>query len=272
MLRKKKAPLSEILRWERVSGYPHASYFSNFGNRLEIIRHSVHAGNILKGRRIVFFSDLHWKGYDGLMDSLRTLISHENPDWLVFGGDLVTYSCFHDDAMRFMESLHANYAKIAVLGNWDRKRWKWQNVKMWSDDYAAAGFNLLLNNEFLSNGIRFYGAEEPRKGLNFLGFTNGTSVFNCLVSHVFDSILDREPDEILNSFKLILTGHTHAGQLRIPFFGALKTSSKYWKLFEYGLYHHKKRGCDLVVSSGVGTSWLPVRFLCRPEIVSIDFK
>jgi predicted MPP superfamily phosphohydrolase len=69
---------------------------------------------------------------------------------------------------------------------------------------------------------------------------------------------------------LILSGHTHGGQWRVPGFGAILTSSRYWKRFEAGLYH--EGDSHMYVSRGLGMEGFGApraRFFCPPEIVSI---
>jgi uncharacterized protein len=63
---------------------------------------------------------------------------------------------------------------------------------------------------------------------------------------------------------LIVSGHTHGGQVRLPWVGALKNSAEHEALYEAGL--RRRPWTQVYVSRGVGTVHLPVRFLCRPEV------
>jgi uncharacterized protein len=67
-----------------------------------------------------------------------------------------------------------------------------------------------------------------------------------------------------------LAGHTHGGQVRMPFYGALLTMSRFDKKYEMGL--HTVSGTSLFVSRGIGFEpRMPrIRFFCRPEIAVID--
>ena len=72
---------------------------------------------------------------------------------------------------------------------------------------------------------------------------------------------------------LLLAGHTHGGQLCLPFYGAIVTSSSYGKRYESGLA--RKENTTMYISRGLGFEGgrMPrARFLCRPEIVSVDLK
>ena len=64
----------------------------------------------------------------------------------------------------------------------------------------------------------------------------------------------------------IFSGHTHGGQVRVPFFGAVIVPSKYGKKYESGLIENK-----MYVTKGLGTSIFHLRFNCLPEIVTVDF-
>jgi predicted MPP superfamily phosphohydrolase len=68
---------------------------------------------------------------------------------------------------------------------------------------------------------------------------------------------------------LILTGHTHGGQIRLPFYGPIETMTSMGKEYAAGLHQFGKS--MLYVSRGVGTSLLPIRFLCPAEITVFDF-
>jgi predicted MPP superfamily phosphohydrolase len=78
------------------------------------------------------------------------------------------------------------------------------------------------------------------------------------------TVLDRFTDD---GFDLLLAGHTHGGQLRLPFVGALVTNCGIERSRASGLHHHPVAGdAWLHVSAGLGTSpYTPVRFWCRPE-------
>ena len=79
------------------------------------------------------------------------------------------------------------------------------------------------------------------------------------------------PDAVETGVDLYLAGHTHGGQLRLPLFGALVTSSDFWKRYEAGRYREGQT--TLYVSRGLGMEGLGApraRFLAPPEIVVWD--
>ena len=85
-------------------------------------------------------------------------------------------------------------------------------------------------------------------------------------------MLAHSPDEfpkMPSDVNLTLSGHTHGGQIRLPFVGALFTASRYQNKYAQGYIEEK--GEKLIVTRGLGESILPVRFNCKPEIVVIEF-
>ena len=93
----------------------------------------------------------------------------------------------------------------------------------------------------------------------------------------FTILLYHSPDLIYEAagyqIDLVLGGHTHGGQVRLPFYGAVITASAYGRQFASGL--HQMDGTTMYISRGVGLeggSVPRVRFLCRPEIVKIELS
>ncbi|HET7375593.1 MAG TPA: hypothetical protein VFK30_02730, partial [Anaerolineae bacterium] len=93
--------------------------------------------------------------------------------------------------------------------------------------------------------------------------------FNLLLYHSPDLM----PEAIQASIDLYLCGHTHGGQVRLPFFGAIMTGSIYGKRYEMGRY--QANHTTLYVSRGVGLEGKGaprMRFLCPPEIELIELR
>jgi predicted MPP superfamily phosphohydrolase len=85
-----------------------------------------------------------------------------------------------------------------------------------------------------------------------------------LLAHSPDIVVDRD----VSRFVLVLAGHTHGGQIRLPVLGPLRTQTRTGAFVE-GLYRLQHGGW-LHVSGGVGTSELPVRLLVPPSITVIE--
>lgn len=221
-----------------------------------------------RGTKLVHFSDLHLGHYSGLEDVQRVVdcIRQEKPDLICFTGDLVDESTrLVSGAVRILRQLEAPLGKFAVLGNHDYRAGEQQVVReAWSD----AGFAVLDNRHVRleKQGSRLYmagvddvllGVPDVRRAV--AGIPAGETVI----------LLAHEPDfadeAAAYPVRLQLSGHSHGGQVRIPWLGAILTP-KLSQKYVQGLYQIKESGMQVYTTRGIGTTILPVRFCCRPEI------
>jgi len=73
-----------------------------------------------------------------------------------------------------------------------------------------------------------------------------------------------------SDLKLVLNGHTHGGQAWFPILGSPVVPSNYGQRYAFG--HLKENGVDMFVTTGIGTSILPFRFLVPPEIAVLTIR
>lgn len=229
------------------------------------------------GSTLLYFSDLHWNdAARAKLAAFPEIAKALSPDWIVFGGDLATYACHLREAFEWLKEAFADFPgvpKIAVPGNWDRRRKKWLPAAFWRERYAEAGFRFLVNERLEAGNVLFHGIDEFRGGNPAIDPDAADSGrLNCWLSHSVDALADTLTGDPPKGANIALCGHSHGGQVRIPFFGALTTSSKYWKTFEYGMYELKTADFKMIVSSGLGESRFPLRIFCPPEIVSVVFE
>ena len=268
--------------WHRRS-FPDAGFLSS-GLRLR--RLELAAKGTAAPCRILFFSDLHarhdllrnrcsasplkqWSGLERIGEALQRSVEELSPDVLIFGGDLVSRTVLYPQAFELLASLHAPL-KIAVIGNWEKKCRSWLPSAKVEQGFRNAGFRLLINDSLTANGIQFSGVDDFRFGKPVLPETDPGAAFRCLISHNPD-FLEKSKDPVLADYDLALCGHTHGGQIRLPFFGAIRTSSVYWKRFEQGICC--KKGKPLTaVSAGIGGTYIMTRFRCPPELLLIELK
>ena len=218
------------------------------------------------GFKIVQFSDTHY-GMTTFNDELKNMVSKINilnPDIVVFTGDLVdSHHNLNDDEkndiINILSEIDASLGVYAVTGNHD------QNVS-YEGILSGSNINLLKNKyEYIYNGtsekIMLIGLDDYLEGTLDLdaafSYEDDTS-YKILLAHepdVYDK-LTKVPD-------LMLAGHSHNGQVRIPLAGAIyKTvgAKKYYDP-EYSLGDTK-----MYISGGVGTSKYKVRLFDRPSI------
>lgn len=240
---------------------------------LETVRYTL-KNDKLSGLKIVMATDLHIAPYSFEKKRLHRIIREVNAldaDIVILGGDYVnghkTSSAMPiTDIAAELKNLKSRYGTFAILGNHDVMYGKQAVIKAFTD----AGIPLLQNsNTFVDTpngrlyiaGVNDYSEDVPdvKKALE------GTTAPTILLSHSPDVF-----PQIKQPVDLMLSGHTHGGQIVFPFVGALLVPSDYGQRYRYGLI--KENGNTLIVSKGLGTSMLPIRFNCKPEIVVIEFE
>jgi len=220
---------------------------------------------------LVHISDIHIGSFGYRERRAIEIINDAQADIIVLSGDLVRGPDRARDLETFLGSLHARYGRFLVWGNHDY----WDGVPgTWGPEVVQrAGFTLLRNS---SRAINYPGGKIVIAGLDdpITGHDN-LRLAMTRVSRRDACILVSHTPEVVRSLgnwdiDLVLAGHTHGGQVRLPFVGAL------WVPF--GTRDHLEGwfdvppGVRLHVSRGLGWSWLPVRFFCRPTIDIITLR
>lgn len=271
--RKIKRFSHRIYAWEKIAGYADRDIIHD-GKYLAGVKYSLPTDNpALTGKKIFFFSDLHWHGgssreRETLLEANK-LIAAFQPDVILSGGDLISLAAHIKSAIAAMKSLPAAATRLAVVGNWERYK-KWISDSRWHDYYAEAGYNLLINQAYSAAPFCFYGIDDIKSG-NPVMKPDCNGQYNVLLAHSPDTAIYAGRYDVLKKINLIVAGHTHAGQIRLPGIGALATSSRYRLKFDYGHFIHNRTGTHMLVSAGIGMSCVPFRIFCRPEVVFIEY-
>lgn len=227
----------------------------------------------LKGIKIVLAGDFHVKPYQAKrLDYVVDKINAQNPDIVLLVGDYVNMHC---DYMSYpiaktaqkLSKIYSKAGTYTVLGNHDYFK-EGNKIKQ---ALTENGITVLENRcrKIEVGGKTFYVA-----GIEDLvtAFPNvERALKHCdkptiLLSHQPDIF----PDLPKNKINLTLAGHTHGGQVVIPFIGPLIVPSKYGKKYAYGYF--EEDGNKMIVTKGIGTSIMPIRLNCTPEIVVIEFE
>ncbi|MNP08010.1 putative metallophosphoesterase [compost metagenome] len=205
------------------------------------------------------------------MKNLVKVINSQSPDLICFTGDMVdSHSETLIKVISDLSSLHAPYGKYAVLGNHDYRKQPVGVKKMLQE----SGFTVLQNShEILTkhdSKIAVVGLEDM-----LLGNPDPKKALKGITEDTFSLLLMHEPDYADAAahypFDIQLSGHSHGGQIRLPFLGALTTPIGSRRYIQ-GLYDIKDSAMQLYVNRGVGVTQLPIRFLCRPELTVFTLK
>jgi hypothetical protein len=235
----------------------------------------------LDGLKIGQLSDLH-RG--PMMPRSRVeravaLMAAEATDLVALTGDLVSYwPGYAAEYAEILAPLRPRLGIFACTGNHDH----WTDPDAVTTALRAAGVTVLRNQHQLVtddgaqlcvigiddigvSGISFHHADPADDLPAALANSPLSDVTRVLLVHIPDFVMEpvfaRETAH--RSIHLVLSGHTHGGQVRLPLVGAPRLPSLYGQLFGGGLVQVAET--QVYVSRGAGSSW-PVRFNCRPEV------
>lgn len=243
--------------------------------------HSCELPDAFDGYRIAQVSDLHnaefGEGNERLLDMLR----ESEPDVIAITGDLI-------DSRRTDIAVALAFAEEAVQiapcyyvsGNHEARVSEYQELKA---GLEAAGVTVLddaqVKIDASGESITVIGINDPSFHADYLsgdaavidGKLSELAVedtgFTILLSHrpeLFDTYVDHDID-------LVLSGHAHGGQFRLPLIGGLVAPNQgLFPKYDAGLY--SEGNTNMIVSRGIGNSIIPVRFNNRPEVVLIELE
>lgn len=242
---------------------------------LDVVRVSITISGLpegFKGTKLIQFSDVHLGHYFALkeLQSVIEVIQSEKPDLICFTGDMVdevTRPLFA--AVSLFSQLQTPLGKYAVLGNHDYRAGEQQSVR---EGLIASGFEVLDNRHVVvnRNGQQLYiaGVDDILHGVPDL-----PRAMNNIPAEGTVILLAHEPDfaDIASEHPvhLQLSGHSHGGQVRLPFIGHL-LAPQYGRKYVQGLYQVGRMA--LYTNRGLGTTILPVRLFCRPELTVITLQ
>jgi len=218
--------------------------------------------------KIVQISDLHANKFMPAprLAKIINLVNQQQPDAIAITGDFITEGS-NFDTEKFKGALSKLQSKsgiVAVLGNHDH--W-WRKIEELKQTLAESKINLLDNQVYLverdSKKLAFAGIDDP-----YWGKPDLNKAIAKIPNQATAILLVHEPDYIEKSakthkFALQLSGHSHGGQIRIPFLHPLILPHGGKKYFA-GL--NRVENTITYTNRGLGMTSLPLRFGSRPEI------
>ena len=226
------------------------------------------------GTKIVQFSDLHYGTtmIEENLSDIKKKINILKPDIIVFTGDLINrdYKMKTKDTeilTQKLKELNASLGKYAILGDEDNEEiisiynqanfivLRNENDLIYKSDnnpIILIGLSSLINNE-----------QDIEKGYSYFnGETYNSDIYTITLVHEPDSA-----DDIINSYKtdLLLSGHSHNGNIRVPFINYTPIRKNGAKKYYQDYYNID--GTKLYISSGLGTNNASgIRLFCRPSV------
>lgn len=266
----------EILRGLAAAGVGTIAGTADHGyvyqrHNIAVTRETIRVSGLsdhLSGLRVGFLSDLHRSEMVSheMADTAVRLLMAERPDLIVLGGDYVTWGGgrsrrFVGPAAEALSPLAAPHGVFAILGNHDDDR-------DMPAALAAKGFvvlrdartRLTIRGESLDlAGIRFW----TRRAGDIARVVRGASPNLILLAHT----PARLPEAVSLAIPLMLSGHTHGGQIVLPGLGAIAARE-----FPVVAGPARREGTAVFVSRGVGTVYVPIRLNCPPEVALLTLE
>jgi uncharacterized protein len=222
------------------------------------VRH-LRIGNGPPAVRLVHFSDLHYKGDRAYAESVIKTINSFSPDLVCFTGDIMEQTRFLPEALEILSGVKS--PMFGVPGNHDYS--SGAPFEVIGQYFSATGGAWLLDEQQTVAGGNINLVGMTCRGFyNFLPPSN-PGAKTVLLMH-YPAWIKYQGNQ---RFDLALAGHSHGGQVRVPFYGALVLPDG---VGEYDLGLFQTRSGPLYVNPGIGWYGFDVRFNCRPEITVIE--
>jgi hypothetical protein len=252
-----------------------ADAFGLEATRVELTRHDVQVRNLppaLDGIRLAQISDVHFPGNTLAAKHAAQHIQRERPEIVALTGDMTEKLDAAGQVRGFAAITRGTLATVAILGNWEY--YAGMTGAAAHSVYRDTGVDLLINQAKTisvgSSSLTLVGLDDA-----LLGHPDLAAARADVAPESLEIWLLHEPvfaDSIQPSFAArpacLLAGHTHGGQIRIPFVPALKPIGA--GRFLEGWY--RDTIAPLYVSHGVGTTAIPARFRCAAELPIFTFR
>lgn len=221
--------------------------------------------------KIAYISDIHYNHFmnKDRLEKMIEQINNNKPDIILFGGDVfdkpskypIDEKC-ENEIIELLQSLHAEYGKFAVLGEEDYD----PQVNDIHQILFEGDFEVITNKQIFitkdgKNMINLIGIDSLVGGNPDIenSFANvDTNLFTIVLTHAPDIVSQLPTNEI----DLVLAGHSHGGQINIPFIGSLN-KVKGATTYSQGDYYINQT--QLIVSNGLGTTESDIRIFADPE-------
>ena len=232
------------------------------------------------GYRIAHVSDLHNVEIGDDNERLLSMLQDAEPDMIAITGDLIdSRNTNVEVALQFVEAAVKIAPCYYVTGNHEARVSEYADLKEGLEEIGVVVFeNEGVELQIDDENIRLLGVDDPSFETDYLmrdakdviqnklqDLTSEENSYTILLSHrpeLFDVYVE-------NNIDLVLSGHAHGGQFRLPIVGGLVAPNQgLFPKYDAGLY--TEENTNMIVSRGIGNSILPFRINNRPELILIE--
>ncbi|MFB3903397.1 MAG: metallophosphoesterase [Acidobacteriota bacterium] len=223
------------------------------------------------GFTVLHLSDLHLDCLAGLAERLREIVSQVSVDLCVLTGDYRfevegSAEAANRELAKVLPCVRSRFGMIGILGNHD--------FLEAASSLQQMGVRMLLNSSFEAklgaDSVWLIGLDDP----HYYGCDDLSIALRGVPDEAFKILLVHSPEMLREAsearFDLYLCGHTHAGQICLPWLGPIIRNAACPRRFLRGKWTY--RGVQGYTSAGIGASLLPVRFQCPPEVTVIRLR
>ncbi|OTX91087.1 phosphoesterase [Bacillus wiedmannii] len=227
-------------------------------------------------------SDLHNKKFGDNQETLIQKVKSINPDIIAITGDLIDSKSYDAEvSLELIRGLVKEYPIYFVTGNHEKWSGKYNDLEKELKQHHV----IVLKNEHVTiqkgeHKITLLGIDDPefvtgnrdegnvvKDEIIKAKFEMQPDTYNVLLSHRPEFLTEYADEQI----DLVLSGHAHGGQVRLPFIGGLVAPNQgVLPTYTAGLY--EKQNTSMVVSRGLGNSIIPQRIFNRPELVVVQLN
>ena len=234
------------------------------------------------GYRIAHVSDLHNAEMGKDNETLLTMLRDADPDRIAITGDLIdSRNTDIEVALQFVRAAVKIAPCYYVTGNHEARVNEYGELKAGME---AAGVTVLEDAKFEisidGETIMLIGVNDPSYQTDYL-FGDTKTVMNTKLEELhteqdrFTILLSHRPElfetYVDHDLDLVLSGHAHGGQFRLPFIGGLVAPNQgFFPEYDAGIY--TEGNTNMLVSRGIGNSILPFRINNRPEVILIELQ
>lgn len=234
------------------------------------------------GYKIIQVSDFHSIKNNKLVNDIIYNIKKAKPNIIVITGDLISNSKEKNlnKAIFFIKKIKGIAPIYFISGNHEARINNYDKLKRMLKDQGVT----ILDNKcelikYKNANINLIGIDDPVMVSS--GYTDNSNIINDELTKAnynrdkFNILLSHRPElfstYVKSKIDLIFSGHTHGGQIRLPFIGAIYAPNQgLFPKYDCGLF--ERDNSIMIVSRGIGTSKLPIRIHDRPEIVIVSLE